>query len=109
MIHYVLYIWIRSARYNYNMFWGSGVSLLHNLLHGWLNFDTLHKQFLKAGVLILYKCRQLCRQQEEFKIKFLKHSGLSDWSDWVLGRLAQLKIDGGMQESNLEVKVRLDC
>lgn len=43
-------VWIRSARYNYNVLGSSGVSLLHNSLGGWLNFDTLRKHFLKAGV-----------------------------------------------------------
>lgn len=49
MTRYVLYIGIRSSRYNYNMSWGSAVSLLRNTLGGWLNFVTLRKRFLKAG------------------------------------------------------------
>ena len=50
MTHYVLCRCIRSPRYNYSMFWGSGVSLLRNTLSGWLNFVTLRKHFLKAGL-----------------------------------------------------------
>ena len=51
MTHYVLYIGMRSLRYNYNMYWGLGLSLLRNSLGGWLNFDVLRKCFLKAGLL----------------------------------------------------------
>lgn len=51
MTHYVLYIGIRSLKYNYNMYWGLGLSLLRNTLGGWLNFATSRKHFLKAGLL----------------------------------------------------------
>lgn len=51
MTHYVLYIGMRSLKYNYNMYWGLGLSLLRNTLSGWLNFVALRKRFLKAWLL----------------------------------------------------------